>query len=153
MKKSAGILLYRLKSNRFEFLLAHPGGPLWGKKDDGAWSIPKGEFDGDETPIEAAKREFKEEMGEGISGEYIPLKPVKTKSKLIYAFAIRSDFDTSKIKSNTFKMEWPPNSGNIQEFPEIDKGDWFDVNTAKIKLLPSQLPILEELIDKLDAKE
>ncbi|MEO8210318.1 MAG: NUDIX domain-containing protein, partial [bacterium] len=126
-KKSAGILLYRLTNQILEVLIVHPGGPFWAKKDLGAWSIPKGEFTDDENPLDAAVREFHEEMGEPIQGDFIPMTPIKQKNgKVVYAYSLEHDFDVSKIKSNTFTMEWPPKSGNQQEFPEIDRGEWFD---------------------------
>jgi predicted NUDIX family NTP pyrophosphohydrolase len=149
-KKSAGILLYRFRDEKLEVLLVHPGGPFWAKKDLGAWSIPKGEFEENEQPFEAAKREFAEELGTPISGEYIALTPVKQKSgKLIYAFAMQKDFDTLNFKSNFFQMEWPPKSGLMKEFPEVDKAEWYDFETAKQKLNPAQSQIIDELVNKL----
>ena len=146
-KKSAGILLYRLKDSELEVLLVHPGGPFWSKKDIGAWSIPKGEFTEGEEPLEAAKREFKEETGVEISGEFLPLSPVKLKSgKVVYAFAIENEFDICKLKSNTFKIEWPPKSGKEKEFPEIDKAEWMNIATAIQKINASQIPLIEELV-------
>lgn len=150
-KNSAGILLYRLKNKILEVLIVHPGGPFWAKKDLGAWSIPKGEFSNEEIPLEAAIREFEEEMGDQVKGDFIPMTPVRQNSgKLVYAFALEQDFDNSKIKSNTFTLEWPPKSGKLQEFPEIDKGDWFDFNTAKQKLNEKQANIIDELVQKLN---
>ena len=149
-KKSAGILLYRFTKGALDVLLVHPGGPFWAKKDEGAWTIPKGEFEDNETPLDAAKREFQEEMGAAISGIFMPLEPVKLSSgKLVYAFALEHDFDTSQIKSNTFTMEWPPKSGKQQEFPEIDHGAWFDIETAKIKLSKNLVVMVEELVLKV----
>jgi len=150
-KKSAGILLYRVKDLDLEFFLVHPGGPFWAKKDAGAWSIPKGEFDDNENPLEAAKREFKEEIGKEITVDLIPLTPQKQKSgKVIHAFAGNQDLEEKNISSNTFNLEWPPKSGKIMEFPEIDKGDWFDVNTAKEKLNKAQVSFIDELLGRLD---
>jgi len=150
-KKSAGILLYRFKNKIFEVLIVHPGGPFWAKKDLGAWSIPKGEFNDDEDPLGAAKREFNEEMGEIISGDFIPMTPIKQKNdKIVYAFALEHDFDTTKITSNTFTIEWPPKSGKQQDFPEIDKGEWFDYEKSKLKLNEQQVAIIEELVQKLN---
>jgi predicted NUDIX family NTP pyrophosphohydrolase len=148
-KKSAGILLYRIKEGKLEVLLAHPGGPLWVKKDEGHWSIPKGEFT-DEEPLEAAKREFYEETDARVSGEFIPLIPITQRSgKVVYGFAVEGDFDLSQFKSNTFKMEWPPSSGRIQEYPEIDRAEWFSLEGAKEKLNEAQHSFLDELIETL----
>jgi len=149
-KKSAGILLYRFKNKNLEFLLVHPGGPFWKNKDEGAWSIPKGEFDDDEKPLEAAIRELKEETGIVLKGDFIELTPVKQKSgKLVYAFAKEHDLDPSQIKSNEFEMEWPPKSGKKKMFPEIDKAEWFDKKIAKEKIITAQLSLVEELDSKL----
>ena len=151
-KKSAGILLYRIRDSKLEVLLAHPGGPLWIKKDAGHWSIPKGEFI-DEEPLEAAKREFYEETGASVSGESIALTPITLKSgKLVYCFAVEGDFDLSKFKSNTFKMEWPPYSGSEQEHPEIDRVEWFDLEKAKEKLYQAQHSFIDELEQILDRR-
>ena len=145
-KKSAGILLYRILNGEPEVLLAHPGGPLWVKKDAGCWSIPKGEFTEDEEPLEAAKREFYEETGAKVTGEFIALTPVTQRSgKLVYGYAIEGDFDIAQFTSNTFKMEWPPNSGRIQEYPEINRVKWFDPERARGKINPSQHSFLDEL--------
>jgi len=156
-KKSAGILLYRLKNEFLEVFLVHPGGPFWTKKDSGAWSIPKGEFTNDEEPLDAAKREFQEELGidfSDFSGEFIPLTPIKQKSgKIVCAWALEGDIDPNQIKSNTFEMEWPPRSGRKQEFPEIDKGEWFSVSDAKQKIISSQSALIDELITKLNLTE
>lgn len=151
-KKSAGILLYRFKNKNIEVMLAHPGGPFWAKKDDGVWSIPKGEFEGDEEALVAAKREFEEELGKKVLAEkFIELSPVKSKSnKTIYAFAAEYDFDTTNIKSNLCWVDWPPRSGKRIEIPEIDKADWFNLETAKKKILAYQLPLINELKKKLN---
>lgn len=151
-KNSAGILLYRFNDNSLEVLLVHPGGPYFTKKDSGAWSIPKGEFMPEENPLDAAKREFKEETGLGILGtDFIELSPIEQKNnKTVYAWAIPGNIDTSIIKSNTFELEWPPKSGRKQTFPEIDKGAWFDVSIAKTKINERQVPLLEELVKKLN---
>lgn len=144
-KQSAGILLYRIKSEP-EVFLVHPGGPFFAKKDLGAWSIPKGEFDHTETALEAAKREFEEETGKALEGEFIQLKPVTQKSgKVVHAWAIEGDIDAENIVSNTFEMVWPPNSGKMKEFPENDKGGWFTFDEAKIKINERQIPLLNEL--------
>jgi len=153
-KKSAGILLYRLDNGYLEVMLVHLGGPFWAKKDLGSWSIPKGEFTDEEVPLDAAKREFHEEIGTEISGEFIELSTIKQKSgKIVYSWALQGDLDTSKIKSNTFEMEWPPKSGKMQKFPEIDRGDWFNVQGAKEKINPSQVALIDELITKLHLTE
>ena len=149
-KKSAGILLYRTKNKIVEVLLVHPGGPFWIKKDAGAWTIPKGELNENEEPFDAAIREMKEETGIILKGNYLELTPVKQKAgKLVYAWANEQDIDPSEIKSNEFEIEWPPKSEKKKLFPEIDKADWFDIKTAKEKINPGQLPLIEELIIKL----
>jgi predicted NUDIX family NTP pyrophosphohydrolase len=149
-KKSAGILLYRIKNKMLEVLLVHPGGPFWIKKDAGAWTIPKGELNENEEPFDAAMREMKEETGIILKGNFIELTPVKQKGgKLVYAWAKEQDVDLLDIKSNEFEMEWPPKSGKKKLFPEIDKADWFDLKTAKEKMNAGQLPLIEELIIKL----
>ena len=144
-KKSAGLLLFR-EIDGLEVLLVHMGGPYWKKKDLGSWSIPKGEFSDDEDPLSAAKREFEEETGTAVDGDFIPLEPLKQSGgKVIYAWALRSDFDCSTLKSNSFSMEWPPKSGKQQEFPEIDQAAWFTVAIAKQKILLGQAPFIEQL--------
>ena len=145
-KKSAGILLYHIIKNNLEVFLVHPGGPYWEKKDDSAWSIPKGEFEAGEYPLAAAKREFKEETGSDVAGEFIALTPLKQPSgKLVYAWAVEGNIDSASIKSNTFSMEWPPHSGKEQSFPEVDKGGWFKISLAREKILIGQRGFLEEL--------
>ena len=150
-KKSAGIILYRKKNNTLEIMLVHPGGPFWAKKDIGVWSIPKGEFNDDEEPLAAAKREFEEELGSKVlSGNFIELSVVKAKSgKAVSAFAAEEEFDTTNIKSNLCLIDWPPRSGKKMEVPEIDKAEWFDVETAKQKIIGYQLPLIEELRSKI----
>lgn len=146
MQKASGVLLFRKLGNEREYFLVHPGGPFWKNKDVGAWSIPKGEFDDDEEPLAAARREFEEETGIVIEGKFIELKPVKQKSgKLVYAWGCEGDIDHSIIRSNTITIEWPPRTGKMIEIPEVDKGGWFDYETAKTKMIPGQVPILEEL--------
>jgi predicted NUDIX family NTP pyrophosphohydrolase len=150
VKKTAGLLLFRETSGILEVLLAHPGGPFWAKKDDGAWSIPKGEFEEGEEPLEAAKREFEEETGTKPQGEAIRLEPLRQAGgKIVYAFAIRAEFDPATLKSNTFRMEWPPKSGRQQEFPEVDRAAWFPIEEAEGKILKSQAPLLRQLRDKV----
>ncbi|MCI0722604.1 MAG: NUDIX domain-containing protein [Acidobacteria bacterium] len=149
-KKSAGLLLFRDVSAYLEVLLVHPGGPFWAKKDEGAWSIPKGEFDEDEDPLVAAKREFEEETGVAPSGDLIPLEPLRQPSgKVVYAWAMKGDFDPAALKSNTFSMEWPPKSGRQQEFPEVDRAAWLSIEAAKRKILKGQAPFLVQLLEKL----
>ena len=148
-KKSAGILLYRLK-DALEVFLVHPGGPFFAKKDIGSWSIPKGEFTEPETPLQAALREFKEETGTEPASAGIELTPVKLKSgKLVYAWAIEGDIDPEMIQCNSFTIEWPPRSGTFREFPEIDKGEWFTYSQAKEKINPAQSDLIEELVKRL----
>jgi predicted NUDIX family NTP pyrophosphohydrolase len=151
VKNSAGILMYRFREDSPEVLLVHPGGPFWAKKDEGAWSIPKGEFDiENEDPLEAAKREFEEETGFALEGDFIPLDKLKQSSmKIVHAWAVQGDCDAANIKSNSFLMEWPPRSGKQQEFPEVDRAEWFDLETAKIKILKGQRAFIEKLLEKL----
>lgn len=152
-KKSAGLMLYRQASDGsgLEILLVHPGGPFWRKKDEGAWTVPKGEFDDDEEPLDAAKREFKEELGSPApNGDYVTLGSVKQKGgKTVYAWAVKGDFDPGKLESNTFTCEWPPNSKRMQQFPEVDRADWFTPEVAKRKILPAQVPFINGLLEIL----
>ena len=149
MKKSAGILLYR-NHKEVEVFLVHPGGPFWKNKDDGAWSIPKGEYNDDEDPLEAAKREFKEETGIDIDGDFIELEPVKQKGgKMVQAWALEKNISADAIDSNTFSMEWPPKSGKMQQFPEVDKAKWCTMDEARKKINPSQAALLEQLVLRL----
>jgi len=151
-KSSAGLLLFRKVAELPEVFLVHPGGPFWKNKDEGAWSIPKGEFDENEEPLEAAKREFFEETGKMISGKFIPLKPVKTKSgKTIYAWAVEKDIEAVDNVSNLFELEWPPHSGNFEKFPEVDKAEWFLITEAKEKISRGQVLLLNELEKILSA--
>ncbi len=149
-KQSAGILLYRLKNTKCEIFLCHPGGPFYKNKDTGVWTIPKGEFENGEEPLMAAKREFKEETGQDINGEFIPLKPVKYKNgKIVYAWAVEGDIETDSIKSNSFPLEWPPKSGKYIDVQEIDKGEWFSIEIAKQKILPALSPLLNDLLENV----
>ncbi len=149
-KKSAGILPFRELSGRLEVLLVHPGGPFWAKKDDGAWSIPKGEFEDNEDPAEAAIREFQEETGFTPNGAMIPLLPLRQPGgKLVYAWAMEYNVDPAGLRSNTFPLEWPPKSGRYQEFPEIDRAAWFTVDMAGRKILKGQAAFLAQLQEKL----
>lgn len=152
-KKSAGILLYRRKAGALEVFLAHPGGPFWVGRDNGAWSIPKGEFNDTEKPLAAARREFREETGFDVEGEFIALAPQKQKSgKIVYAFAVEGDCDPAAISSNTFSIEWPRGSGKMAEFSEIDRAAWFTLRDARRKILPGQLPFLDALEELLRKK-
>ena len=153
MKKSAGILLYRRTKSKLEIMLVHPGGPFWKNKDEGSWSIPKGEFADDENALDAAKREFEEETGFSCNGDFLELKSVKQKSgKMVFAWALEKDVDTSKVKSNEFEMEWPPKSGKQQRFPEIDRAQWFSADEAKQKINASQSTFINELISIISGK-
>ena len=150
VKKSAGILLYRFKKNTLEFFLVHPGGPFWINKDAGSWTIPKGEYDINEEPIDAAIREFAEETGHSISGNFISLTPIMQKGgKHVEAWALENDVDATTIRSNSFTIEWPPKSGNWKSYPEIDRAEWFDINRAKEKINPAQAAFIDEIIKKL----
>ncbi len=153
MKQSAGILLYRYHQAELQVLLVHPGGPFYARKDEGAWSIPKGEPDeAEEDLLLVAKREFAEETGVMPEGIFLKLTPVRQKGgKLVHAWALESEFDVSTLKSNTFEMPWPPKSGKMQRFPEIDKAEWFGVEEAVLKLLPAQAAFIEELVGMLRA--
>lgn len=145
-KPSAGILLYRFVDSQLQVFLVHPGGPFFKNKDDGSWSIPKGEFADDENSLSAAKREFLEETGQDINGNFIELTPIQQKGgKTVYAWAVEGDIDHETIVSNTFEIEWPPRSGKKQMFPEIDRAGWFDVETAKTKLNAAQVGLINEL--------
>ncbi|HKC92514.1 MAG TPA: NUDIX domain-containing protein [Nitrospira sp.] len=145
-KLSAGILLYRKRDGEIEVFLVHPGGPFWAKKDAGAWSIPKGEYVEGEDPLTVAKREFQEETGCQVSGDGLALAPLKQPSgKVIAAWAVEGEIDPGLIHSNTFSIEWPPRSGKLEEFPEVDRGMWCDLATAQRKLLVGQRPFLDQL--------
>lgn len=146
-QRSAGILAYRFINNWIEVLLVHPGGPFWKNKDEGAWSIPKGEYNEQENVLAAAKREFVEETGHTIASEkYIPLTSIKQKSgKWVDAFAVEYDLDVASVKSNLFEIEWPPRSGRMQSFPEVDRAGWFTIDAAHTKILAAQIPLLDEL--------
>jgi predicted NUDIX family NTP pyrophosphohydrolase len=149
-KKSAGILLYRTRRGLLEVFLVHPGGPFWATKDDGAWSIPKGEFEEGEDPIDAAKREFREETGLTPRGNFRAMEPIRQKGgKVVYAWSARSNLDATEVRSNTFSLQWPPRSGRTQKFPEIDRAAWFTIQSARRKILRSQLSLLDQLQKRL----
>ena len=147
-KQAAGILLYRRGRTGLEVLLAHPGGPLWARKDAGAWTIPKGQFTDNELPLDAARREFEEEMGSAPTGAFEPLGSIRQPSgKVIHVWAAQSDFDVRTVRSNLFELEWPPKSGQIAEFPEIDRAGWFSVEEARIKIIKGQKAFLDQLLE------
>ena len=151
-KQAAGILLFRRGPAGLEILLAHPGGPLWSRKDYGAWTLPKGQFTDGELPLDAAKREFEEEMGTAPSGEFRALGTLKQPSgKVIHAWAAESDFDCSSVKSNLFSMEWPRGSGKSVEFPEVDRAAWFSIGEARHKILKGQQPFIDRLLALLNS--
>jgi len=144
-RKSAGLLMYRWRDRDVEVLLIHPGGPFWASKDEGAWCIPKGEFT-DEQPLAAAQREFQEETGFSVEGDFQPLAPIRQAGgKVVYAWAVRGDCDAEAIRSNTFTMEWPPHSGQWKTYPEADRAGWFSLPRAREKILKSQQRLLDEL--------
>jgi predicted NUDIX family NTP pyrophosphohydrolase len=145
-KQSAGLLMYRVREDVLEVLLVHPGGPFWRNKDEGAWSIPKGEFGDEESALDAALREFEEETGLRPEGPFMALTPVKQKSgKVVHAWAFEGDCDPGRIRSNTFAMEWPRGSGRLQEFPEIDRAAFFSLDEARAKINPGQARLIDEL--------
>lgn len=145
-KVSAGLLVYRKRREALEVLLAHPGGPFWAKRDGGAWSIPKGEVNATEPPFEAALREFQEETGFAVSGDFTALSPLRQPGgKVVHAWAVPGDVEPARLRSNTFSMEWPPRSGKQQEFPEIDRVEWFAIDEALRRILPGQAGFLREL--------
>jgi predicted NUDIX family NTP pyrophosphohydrolase len=149
MVSSAGILMYRQTGRGLEVLLAHPGGPFWRNRDEGAWSIPKGEMDEGEDAAAAARREFLEETGCTLEGALEPLGDIRQRGgKRVTAFAVEGDLDVDAIKSNTFEIEWPPKSGRMQSFPEIDRAAWFDLTAAHVKILESQRQLLDRLADR-----
>jgi predicted NUDIX family NTP pyrophosphohydrolase len=147
--RSAGILLHRGTGTDLEVLLVHPGGPFWAKRDEGAWSIPKGEHGPDEDAVLAARREFAEELGsEPPEGQLTDLGEVRQKSgKIVCAWALAGDLDAAAIVSNTFTMQWPPKSGQMREFPEVDRAEWFGLQQARIKINPAQAALLDRLAE------
>ncbi|MGN6216989.1 MAG: NUDIX domain-containing protein [Solirubrobacterales bacterium] len=152
-KRSAGILLFRRNGGETEFLLVHPGGPFWAKKDAGAWSIPKGQIEDEEEPRACAVRELEEELGQAPEldpEELIELGSIRQRAgKVVEAWAAEADFDPAALASNTFTMEWPPRSGSQSEFPEVDRAEWFDLETAQGKIIPAQAELLDRLLEKL----
>lgn len=150
-KQSAGLIMYRVRDHALEVLLVHPGGPYYERKDELVWSIPKGEFKEGENPLSTAKREFEEETGFRPAGTFLALSPITQRSgKEVMAWAFEGDCDPEKIKSNAFTMEWPPSSGRTQEFPEVDRAEFFTIPEAKKKIVPAQIPLLEELKEQLE---
>jgi predicted NUDIX family NTP pyrophosphohydrolase len=151
-KRSAGLLVYR-RRDTVEVFLVHPGGPFWAKKDAGSWSLPKGEFEEGEDPLEAAKREFVEETGFEVEGAFHPLEPLtQPGGKVIHAWAIESDCDAEQIRSSVFTMEWPPKSGRMQAFPEVDRAAWFTLDEARKRLLAGQTNFIDQLSASLGVR-
>lgn len=147
MRVSAGILLFRKKNTELEFFLIHPGGPIFAKKEFGVWSVPKGELDADEQPLDAAIREFEEEVGSKVDGDFIELDYIIQKGgKKVLCWALEGDIDASTVKSNTFEMEWPPKSGKMQDFVEVDRGAWFNYENACKAIKDRQIPLLDQLV-------
>jgi predicted NUDIX family NTP pyrophosphohydrolase len=147
MKRSAGILMYKRSGPELRLLLVHPGGPFWAKRDLGAWSIPKGEYEEGEDPLAAARREFCEELGIEPRGDFLALgELVQPSRKAITAWAVEGDFDPRQLKSNTFELEWPPKSGRRQSFPEVDRAEWFTPAQARTKILPGQIGFIDRLL-------
>jgi predicted NUDIX family NTP pyrophosphohydrolase len=150
MKKSFGILMYRIQSEQPEFLLVHPGGPFFKNKDAGVWSVPKGEGNTDEDPLNTAIREFEEETGLRPAGDFIELTPIVQKGgKQVHCWAVEGEFDVTNLKSNTFPMEWPPRSGKTMEIPEIDRAEWLPLEAARIKINERQVSLIEQLAGML----
>ncbi|MEA2323498.1 MAG: hypothetical protein QOD81_3348 [Solirubrobacteraceae bacterium] len=149
-KHSAGILLFRVRDGAHEVLLVHPGGPFWAKRDLGAWSIPKGECDPGEEPLAAARRELREELGsDPVTGQLIDLGDVRQRAgKVVTAWAAEGEFDPTELRSSTFSMEWPPRSGALRDFPEVDRAEWFALDEARRRILPAQAPLLDRLAER-----
>ncbi|MET3520488.1 NUDIX domain-containing protein [Mesorhizobium abyssinicae] len=151
-QRSAGLLIYRRTGGVFEFLLVHPGGPFWARKDEGAWSIPKGLVDESEDELAAARREAEEELGVVIDGDFEPVGSYRQPGgKIVTAWSVESDLDADAVRSNTFTMEWPPRSGSVKEFPEVDKAGWFSLPEAGLKILKGQRPILGDFLERQNA--
>jgi predicted NUDIX family NTP pyrophosphohydrolase len=152
-KRSAGLLMYRTSSGRLEVLLVHPGGPFWARKDIGAWSIPKGEYEAGDDALQAARREFLEETGTTAAGPFLPLAAVRQASgKIVTAWACEGEFDPATLVSNEFELEWPARSGRMQRFPEVDRAGWFPLDEARRRILKGQLALLDELEEKLSSR-
>ncbi len=154
-KRSAGLLLYRrTDGGGVEVMAVHMGGPFWARKDEGAWSIPKGEHEPDEDSLTVARREFAEEIGQEVpSGPMVELGEVRQSGgKVVTAWALEADIDVTRIESNTFEIEWPPRSGRKQEFPEADRAEWLDIETARRKLVKGQVPLLDALLERIDQR-
>jgi predicted NUDIX family NTP pyrophosphohydrolase len=144
-KRSAGLLMFR-RFSPLEVFLVHPGGPFWQKKDAAAWTIPKGEYEPSEEPLTAARREFQEETGFPIDGEFLPLGEITQASgKIVTAFAVEGDCDPARLVSNTCQVEWPPRTGRMIEIPEVDRGAWFNIDEARQKIFTAQRPLLDRL--------
>jgi predicted NUDIX family NTP pyrophosphohydrolase len=145
-KQSAGLVVFRNNGGEIEVLLVHPGGPFWARRDEAAWSIPKGEIGDSEEPLAAARREVSEELGWSPSGDGIPLTAIVQKAgKVVRAWAISGDWDPATLRSNTFELEWPRGSGRMRRFPEVDRAAWFSLSEARKRILPAQVPLLDEL--------
>ena len=150
-RTSAGVLLYRVRPGGVEVLVGHMGGPFWATKDDGAWSIPKGEYGDGEEPLAVAQREFEEELGSPVpASDLVPLGELRAGVKVLTLWAAEGDLDATATVSNTFSLEWPPRSGRVQEFPEIDRAAWLGVDEARTKLVKGQVPFLDRLVALLD---
>ena len=151
-QKSAGLLIHRHIAGVFEFLLVHPGGPFWARKDEGAWSIPKGLIGDNEDELAAAKREAEEELGVAVDGDFRPLGSYKQPGgKIVIAWSVEADIDANAIKSNMFSMEWPPKSGRLKEFPEVDRAGWFSLREAGLKILKGQRAMLDDFLERRGA--
>jgi predicted NUDIX family NTP pyrophosphohydrolase len=149
-KRSVGLMVYRRREDGVEVFLVHPGGPFWAKKDEGSWSIPKGEYEEGEESLDVARREFAEETGFEVNGDFMEVGQIKQAGgKVVMAWAVEGDFDPASLKSNAFEMEWPPRSGRMQKFPEVDRGEWFSIDAARVKILKSQEPLLDMLLSVL----
>ena len=153
-KHSAGLIMYRVRAKYLEVFLVHPGGPFWANKDNGAWSIPKGEYAGDEEPFEVAKREFHEETGFVADGKFLDLGSIRQSGgKIVTAWAVEGDCDPERLQSNRFQIEWPPRSGRLLDAPEIDRGAWFSIAEARERILKSQEPLLDKLCAMLQVSQ
>ncbi|TIR17350.1 MAG: NUDIX domain-containing protein [Mesorhizobium sp.] len=151
-QRSAGLLIHRRIAGVFEFLLVHPGGPFWARKDEGAWSIPKGLIGDNEDELEAAKREAEEELGVAIDGDFRPLGSYRQPGgKIVVAWSVEADVDTNAIRSNMFTMEWPPKSGRMKDFPEVDRVGWFSLPEAGVKILKGQRAMLDDFLERRGA--